>query len=744
MTIHKPVRVTHLVLCLHGFVKVFKHCNAPGEGISKEDGYAGTGRGKRGTEYWGNGLASLFEEEIVLCGEGRLGLGVYSFKFDVQLPSDGLPSSIDVSVASPWRRILLTFDLQFERGTISYMITSTLTRPTTMNPTSSCDRKIYVVEAVDIAQVRRPKPRTITLEPIPRRIRAQPQSKRSSLEVGEADLISTNGNRSMSNRTSSSSTVARAVEEPPRSPATSEPGSISAVSDSNRTSHLRSALPSINPGPEKLSQPPAPPDLTISATAELQTGGCLPGDVIPVKVMINHTKVIKSVQGIIITLYRIARIDTHPALPIGPTIEGKKPVYEDYYPKSLTGLGGLSLSTAGSCQIFRMDLSQKFAPLIIDPTTLSTVVKTSIRVPEDIFPTISSVPGNIISFHYFVEVVMDIRGKLASQDRFLPIISMTGASTPFGYSQSNTLGHGDTRFNNTSIGSDFQDTVQIRREKSVVACIFEVIVGTKDSQRKSLKKTNDGWDDSTNIQQRDTSIHDPRGSYDGNQSRDQSFSYSYQDSNEAYEEPTPTTSNHNSYPQESVNRPMLIYPSEMDEPADEKARIRRAEEQLLPSAPPVDEDDPSQSEQAEPSAPPLELLQNRYEYDGSSVPAYVGPSATPGHLPPRQSNLTSGPSRQGERRSDGRLSTSNAANEDKQELERQRLLAAASSPEDGAQDEGGENSGLSRTETPTPIPSAPVLGEDDEYEYFGDHALPNDSSILANHESPESLPRYQK
>ena len=100
VTINKPVRVTHLVLCLHGFVKVFKHCNAPGEGISKEDGYAGTGRGKRGTEYWGNGLASLFEEEIVLCGEGRLGLGVYSFKFDVQLPSDGLPSSIDVSAVS--------------------------------------------------------------------------------------------------------------------------------------------------------------------------------------------------------------------------------------------------------------------------------------------------------------------------------------------------------------------------------------------------------------------------------------------------------------------------------------------------------------------------------------------------------------------------------------------------------------------------------------------------------------------
>ena len=728
-------------MCLHGFVKVFKHCNAPGEGISKEDGYAGTGRGKRGTEYWGNGLASLFEEEVVLCGEGRLGLGVYSFKFDVQLPLDGLPSSIDVRAASSWCRILLTFDLQFERGTISYMITSTLTRPTTINPTSSCDRKIHVVEAVDIAQVRRPKPRTITLEPIPRRIRAQPQSKRSSLEVSEVDPI-TNEDRSMSDRTSSSSTVARALEEPPRSPVTSEPGSISAISDSNRTSHLRIALPSINSGPEKPGRPPSRPDLTISATAELQTGGCLPGDVIPVKIMINHTKVIKSVQGIIITFYRIARIDTHPALPIGPTIKGKKPVYEDYYPKSLTGLGGLSLSTAGSSQIFRMDLSQTFAPLIIDPTTLSTVVKTSIRVPEDIFPTISCVPGNIISFHYFVEVVMDIRGKLASQDRFLPIISMTGASTPFGYSQSNTLGHGDTRVNTTSIGSDFQDTVQIRREKSVVACIFEVIVGSKDSQRKISKKANDGWDDSGNLQQRDNSIHDSRVSYDGNQSRDRSISYSHQDSNEIYEEATPTTSNHNSYPPESVDRSLLIHPLYLEEPADEKSRIRRAEEQLLPSAPPMDEDDPSRPEQVEPSAPPSELLQNHYEYDGSSAPAYVGSSTTTGHLPPGPSNLTAGPSRQGGRRNDGHLSASDIAVDDKQELERQRLLAAASSPEDGNPDEGSGKPGSSQTDVSAP--SAPVLDEDDEYEVFGDHVLLNDSSTLANHGSPESLPRYQR
>lgn len=99
LTVHKPVRVTHIVICLHGFVKVFRRPNAPGEGTPKDGGFMGTGRGKRGTEYYGNGFASIFEDELVLCGEGRLDVGVYAFKFELELPYSGIPSSIDVSAS---------------------------------------------------------------------------------------------------------------------------------------------------------------------------------------------------------------------------------------------------------------------------------------------------------------------------------------------------------------------------------------------------------------------------------------------------------------------------------------------------------------------------------------------------------------------------------------------------------------------------------------------------------------------
>lgn len=92
----KPVRISHLVVCLHGFVKVFNSERAPGQSVSCDRGPLGGGVGKRGSEYFGNGFASLFENEIVLCGEGRLEVGSFEFQFDLELPSSRLPSSLNV------------------------------------------------------------------------------------------------------------------------------------------------------------------------------------------------------------------------------------------------------------------------------------------------------------------------------------------------------------------------------------------------------------------------------------------------------------------------------------------------------------------------------------------------------------------------------------------------------------------------------------------------------------------------
>ena len=99
VTVLKPLRITHLVLRLHGFVKVSNRAKVPGEKISYNESLStsSSGSGRRGTEYFGNGFARIFEDEAILCGEGRLH-GQYQFCFEMSLPSKGIPSSIDVSI----------------------------------------------------------------------------------------------------------------------------------------------------------------------------------------------------------------------------------------------------------------------------------------------------------------------------------------------------------------------------------------------------------------------------------------------------------------------------------------------------------------------------------------------------------------------------------------------------------------------------------------------------------------------
>ena len=98
MNVAKSLRITHLVMRLHGFVKVANRAKLPGESISYDEATValGKGRGRRGIEYFGDGFARLFEDEVVLCGEGRV-LGQYEFGFEMVLPSKGLPSGVDVS-----------------------------------------------------------------------------------------------------------------------------------------------------------------------------------------------------------------------------------------------------------------------------------------------------------------------------------------------------------------------------------------------------------------------------------------------------------------------------------------------------------------------------------------------------------------------------------------------------------------------------------------------------------------------
>jgi arrestin-related trafficking adapter 9 len=99
----KPVDITHIVICLHGFAQVYKRPNEPGEGYRNYNAALIAGKTNKAGGYYGNGFVSLFEDEIVLCGDGRLDEGTYQFGFELHFPQTHLPGGIDVSL--PSRRI---------------------------------------------------------------------------------------------------------------------------------------------------------------------------------------------------------------------------------------------------------------------------------------------------------------------------------------------------------------------------------------------------------------------------------------------------------------------------------------------------------------------------------------------------------------------------------------------------------------------------------------------------------------
>lgn len=415
-----------------------------------------------------------------------------------------------------------------------------------------------------------------------------------------------------------------------------------------------------------------------------------------------------------VTLYRQGRIDLHPAIPIGSTAAGKKPVYEDCYPRSRTGLGGLTLGTSRTSSTFRKDLSQTFAPLIVDPSNMTAVVKTSIRIPEDAFPTITRVPGAMINFRYYVEVVTDLRGKLTSPDRFLPRFNMVSGGTNFSPS-GQVLNPTDSNGVTANWAGNILDTDSIRREKGVISVAFEVVIGTRDSQRGKTKRTSSTAGDSTMSQAvppPSTMLVNPVDGEEWPEASPLPNPHSDHGIQEDYfpeEEEAHWAEYPEEYPEQFQPMDPMIAPPEVEEPVDEKTRVRRHEEALLPSQPPGENDaGPSTSPMDVPTAPVLPEDHHLQDYEHLPSPDVNGRPHIVRSAESMQTvvaNGTAGPS-------EPRVS------DDKQELERHRLQDQASSPHD--EPDGQE-----------PGPSAPVFDEDDQLVGGTAHA-------------DESLPRYQR
>ncbi|CAK7270646.1 ph-response sensor protein [Sporothrix epigloea] len=962
LTVVKPVRITHLTVSLRGLVCVFKDPNAaataslpadtatessPSAAFRLLPGKPSTSSASSSSSYLGNGHALLFRDEMVLSGPGRLGPGNYEFEFDLIFPSHGLPSSID-----------------FERGSICYVVTATLTRPTTVAPIQSCDRRVLFVEAVDIGAVPKPRPRMISLEPISKRSRkrkivitTQPphpsQIDNPALMHAEVPIVrgtmstisfASGGGSSDHNDIATLSECGSALDSPletmqseevelegyaetqpsvrntsqPRSPVLanmrSEKESVASGGSGHRSGNGGGGLVSAAAGsgsgsgfgtargPEtgmgagsnmtRLSSPvssnaaasttghstatatgtnissstianpaaggsgngqtlysPLPArsvstttisggadERTITATVDLLKGGCLRGEVVSVKVSVQHVKRIKSLHGVVVTLYRQGRIDSAPPEYLFSSTatslaedsndadgnrsgtlnestaemynngsdgqarlqsrKGKEPTQtgdssrtnqkvrpkdseqsrqrkgskedksssggsakaDSYYPKSKTGLGGLSLMSAGTCSVFRKDLSQSFSPLIIDPRTLQSSVTASVRMPEDAFATIKGVPGDMISFKYQLEVIIDLGGKLANL-----LQSGVGPAGPSLVSKSSNP-YDSTPTTTSAIwggGSHMIETDQLRRQKGVICVAFEVVVGTTDTTRqrsRGLKIVADGlqqessqYEHAQQSPQPYPSHHHaddrfpedrkdfhrqhlhrlrPHELYPGWSADDAPTGTILHDTNQQrqslhYGPSAPSASDlaYMSHGALSVQAPQYIptagmLAGERDPNLSEKERIRRAEQRLLPSQPATTASaavvgegsgSSSRANRHAPSAPSAPQLDDLEAPNVQSLP-----------LPPLEDSGW-GPSQQPQ-------------TEDKQELERRRLLTEASAPPEFPEDydEAGPSMGRSSF---TGTTRAHVAGATSD---VGQSAGPSGGSVSAANFAPSA------
>jgi arrestin-related trafficking adapter 9 len=606
------------------------------------------------------------------------------------------------------------------------MISSTLTRPfrpTTINPTFSCERQISFADDIDIASLLQPKPRIITLEPIVRR--AKTRSRRKTQSPRESDPQSHSGATDVSGRSHSSS--GNGETDRPRSPVMSEFSYDDSAQSSGEPPSAADSNPQstrTNGSRSQPSQRPTGQRRPITASIEMSRAGFLRGDNIDIKIQVNHTKQVKSLHGIIVTLYRQARVDMHPALPL---VTGRGD--DDVYPKSRTGLGGLSLSSSGSCHLFRKDLDQSFASLIVNPETLFAEIKTAVRVPEDCFPTVSTVPGAMISFKYHVEVILDLQGKLTGLDKALPTPGTSGGAAMFRAGGGFPAPAGMF----APWGGHCINTADIRREKSVVSSNFEIVIGTRDSERSGQWRDFPISSDNTITDNREQS-HSGRDIPEADQYAQHTYpgSTSYRgDSADPHRQSRSQETSPRVPDYEGPPRTAFPLPNMSDEGVlSEKERVRRHEQRLLPSRPPNEAESSSSASHA-PTAPALPDLQALSRYPVPNGTNFGMPSA-PQDLPSAPYMETAGSSAPAY---DQHTPPPVPTTDDKEETQRRNLEAERSAPdtipESSAMAETGPSAPPHASSTHDFSPSAPVLSDDDA---FGFDAP----------ESQHSLPKYER
>ncbi|BFZ62691.1 ph-response sensor protein [Saitoella coloradoensis] len=229
------------------------------------------------------------------------------------------------------------------------------------------------------------------------------------------------------------------------------------------------------PKPKKVTFPISPGSLPadgkgarIEALIELDRAGVLKGGTLGLSVRVHHVRPIKTLRGVIVTLYRLSRV-----------------------------YSGNSHHSASDLT-FRKDLVQSVHPLLCDPRSLSCAVFPRLRIPTDTFPTIQSA-GRAASFRYYVEVLVDLSGKTTvwqggnnvGAEEVLESVMFGGQA---GVQGDFSGGNSGATYDDEASLSKGQGlaTDRLRGEKGVCVVAFEVTVGTVDSSENRAGATSTG------------------------------------------------------------------------------------------------------------------------------------------------------------------------------------------------------------------------------------------------------------
>lgn len=347
------------------------------------------------------------------------------------------------------------------------------------NPYQTYEKIITLISPIDVTTLPSPKPkRLIIKDPRSSGGRRLSRTQSSTSTINTMNTFSTmssnnsegepptahhtpNSNASLFNSAATSSasgTVATPLLGSNITTLPSAPSPISQISPLNQqqTSSLTPNSNHIN------SDSIGSKKETIKVSLEIPRRGYLRGELISIKLSINHLKKIQDSNGIIITFVRVCRLDN-----------GPDSLFES----------------------FRKDLQQLVMPLYVDPVTLCSEIKSSVRVPADAFPTISGCP--LVSFQYFIEVLINLSGKSVVLDSEVTSehhnhTNHHSGNTVDDCESSNVLalgnGHnGSFNFNFSQVNSSllhqkersgFINTDRYKRLKKFLQLTTEVIIGT--------------------------------------------------------------------------------------------------------------------------------------------------------------------------------------------------------------------------------------------------------------------------